>query len=53
LCELLGHVRRDQQGMLSALIRPIFQADNAEQARELVTAALERLSGARPTPWSV
>jgi putative transposase len=43
LRELLGHVRRDQQGMLSALIRPIFQADNAEQARELVTTALERL----------
>jgi transposase-like protein len=43
LRELLGHVRRDQQGMLSALIRPIFQADNGEQARELVTAALERL----------
>jgi transposase-like protein len=43
LRELLGHVRRDQQGMLSALIRPVFQADNGEQARELVTAALERL----------
>ena len=43
LRELLGHVRRDQQGMLSALIRPIFQADNGEQARELVTTALERL----------
>jgi transposase-like protein len=43
LRELLGHVRRDQQGMLSALIRPIFQADDGEQARELVTAALERL----------
>src|SRR6476660_799834 len=43
LRELLGHVRRDQQGMLSALIRPIFQADNGEQARQLVTAALERL----------
>jgi transposase-like protein len=47
LRELLGHVRRDQQGMLSALIRPIFQADNAEQARELVTAALDRL---KPLP---
>ena len=45
LRELLGHVRRDQQGMLSALIRPIFQADSGEQARELVTAALERLEG--------
>jgi transposase-like protein len=43
LRELLGHVRRDQQGMLSALIRPIFQAETGEQARELVTAALERL----------
>jgi transposase-like protein len=43
LRELLGHVRRDQQGMLSALIRPIFQADDAQQARELVTGALEHL----------
>ncbi|MGH3025609.1 MAG: IS256 family transposase, partial [Gaiellaceae bacterium] len=43
LRELLGHVRRDQQGMLSALIRPIFQAETGEQARELVTVALERL----------
>jgi transposase-like protein len=43
LRELLGHVRRDQQGMLSALTRPIFHADNGEQARELVTAALEPL----------
>src|SRR5579862_7218237 len=45
LRELLGHVRRDQQGMLSALIRPIFQAESGEQARELVTAALVRLEG--------
>ena len=43
LRELLGHVRRDTQSMLSALIRPIFEADQGEQARELVTAALERL----------
>ena len=48
LRELPGHVRRDQQGMLSALIRPIFQADNGEQARGLVTAALERLEAPLP-----
>jgi hypothetical protein len=27
--------------MLGALIRPIFQADDGERARELVSAALE------------
>ena len=48
LREALGHGRRDQHGMLGALIRPIFHADDAEQARQLVGAALERL--AQPLP---
>jgi putative transposase len=48
LREMIGHVRRDQQGMLSALIRPIFQADNGAKAREFVTAALERLEAPLP-----
>ena len=48
LREALGHARREQQPMLAALIRPIFNADDGEQARELVGAALERL--AKPLP---
>jgi putative transposase len=43
LREALGHARREQQPMLAALLRPLFNADSAEQARELVTDALERL----------
>jgi transposase-like protein len=48
LREALGHARREQQPMLAALIRPIFNAENGEQARAQVTAALERL--AQPLP---
>ena len=48
LREALGHVRKEQQGMVAALIRPIFNADNAEQARELVGEAIARLE--RPLP---
>jgi transposase-like protein len=43
LRETLGHVRKDQQGMVAALLRPIFNADGADAARELVGDALERL----------
>src|SRR2546429_6141551 len=43
LRESLGHARREQQPMLAALIRPVFNADTGEQARELVTDALDRL----------
>jgi putative transposase len=43
LREALGHARREQQPMLAALIRPLFNVDSAEQARELVSDALERL----------
>src|ERR671925_1249047 len=43
LREALGHVRKEQQGMVAALIRPIFNADSGEQARELVSEALTRL----------
>jgi transposase-like protein len=48
LREALGHARREQQPMLAALIRPIFNADNGGQARGLVDAALERLE--KPLP---
>ena len=46
--EALGHARREQQPMLAALIRPIFNADSHEQARELVGEAIARLE--RPLP---
>jgi len=48
LRETLGHVRKDQQGMVAALLRPTFNADTGEQARELVGDALERLR--KPLP---
>jgi transposase-like protein len=48
LRETLGHVRKDQQGMVAALLRPIFNADDREQAQQLVGDALERLR--KPLP---
>ena len=48
LRESLGHVRKDQQGMVAALLRPIFNADAGESGRELVGDALERLR--KPLP---
>ena len=48
LREALGHARREQQPMLAALIRPIFNADTREHARELVGDAIARLE--RPLP---
>jgi transposase-like protein len=48
LREALGHVRKDQQGMVGALLRPIFNADTGELVRELVGDALDRLR--KPLP---
>jgi putative transposase len=48
LREALGHARREQQPMLAALIRPIFNAESGEQARQLLGDAIERLE--RPLP---
>src|SRR5881398_43489 len=48
LREALGHARREQQPMLAALLRPIFNADTVEQARELLGEALDRLR--KPLP---
>jgi putative transposase len=48
LREALGHARKEQQGMLAALLRPLFNAETGEAARELVSDALERLR--RPLP---
>jgi putative transposase len=48
LREALGHARREQQPMLAALIRPIFNADSGGHARDLVGDAIARLQ--RPLP---
>jgi transposase-like protein len=48
LREALGHVRKDQQGMVAALLRPIFNAETDEVARALVGDALDRLE--KPLP---
>ncbi len=48
LREALGHARKEQQPMLAALIRPIFNAETGEHARELLGEAIERLE--RPLP---
>ncbi len=43
LRESLGHARKEQQGMLGALLRPLFNAPDGETARALLGDALERL----------
>jgi len=48
LREALGHARREQQPMLAALLRPLFNAEAGESARELLNEALERLH--KPLP---
>src|SRR4051794_8815890 len=45
LRDCLGHARKDQHGLLGALIRPIFTAEDGEQARQRLrdaVAGLER-----------
>jgi transposase-like protein len=44
----LGHAHREQQPMLAALLRPLFNAGDGEAARELAGEALERLR--KPLP---
>ncbi len=39
LRDCLGHARRDQHGLLAALIRPIFNADSQGQARDRLSEA--------------
>ena len=48
LREALRHCPKDQQGMLAAAIRPIFNAENAEEARGLLGQTVERLAGPLP-----
>jgi transposase-like protein len=45
LRDCLGHARRDQHGVLAALIRPIFNADSLEQARDRLSEAVAHLDG--------
>ena len=48
LRDCLGHARKDQHGLLAALIRPIFRADSAEQARDRRSEAVATLDGKLP-----
>src|SRR4051812_48279404 len=45
LRDCLGHARRDQHGVLGALIRPIFNADSQAHARERLSEAIAHLDG--------
>src|SRR4051794_7750491 len=45
LRDCLGHARRDQHGLLAALIRPIFNADSRDQARDRLSEAVAHLDG--------
>jgi putative transposase len=48
LRDCLGHARRNQHGLLAALIRPIFAAESDEQARERLGEAVGQLERALP-----
>jgi putative transposase len=43
LRDCVGHARRDQHGLLGALIRPIFAADGLAQARDRLSEAVAHL----------
>ena len=45
LRDCFGRPRRDQHGLLGALIRPIFAADSLVQARDRLSEAIARLDG--------
>src|SRR6188472_1417865 len=48
LRDCLGHARRDQHGLLAALIRPIFNAESLDQARDRLSEAVTTLEGKLP-----
>src|SRR5436190_3536450 len=48
LRDCLAHARKDQHGLLAALIRPIFNADNLQQARDRLSEAVAHLDGRMP-----
>jgi putative transposase len=45
LRDCLGHCRRDEHGMLAALIRPIFNQPTREEARDRLSEAVATLEG--------
>jgi putative transposase len=45
LRDCLGHARKDQHGLLGALIRPIFNCDSQAQARDRLSEAVAHLDG--------
>jgi putative transposase len=45
LRDCLGHARKDQHGLLGALIRPIFNCDSLAQARDRLSEAVAHLDG--------
>jgi putative transposase len=48
LRDCLGHARRDQHGLLAALIRPIFNAEHLAGARDKLSEAVATLEGTLP-----
>jgi len=48
LRDCLGHARKDQHGLLAALIRPIFNAADGEDARARLTEAITALEDRLP-----
>ena len=48
LRDCLGHARRDEHGALAALIRPIFNQEDREQARDRLSEAVAALDGRLP-----
>jgi putative transposase len=45
LRDCFGHARKDQHGLLGALIRPVFAADSLAQARDRLSEAVAHLDG--------
>ncbi len=45
LRDRLGHARRDQHGLLAALIRPVFNQPDGPAARDALSAAVAQLDG--------
>jgi putative transposase len=45
LRDCLGHARKDQHGLLAALIRPIFNQADGAAARDALSAAVAQLDG--------
>jgi transposase-like protein len=48
LRDCFGPARKDQHGLLGALIRPIFAADDLAQARDRLSEAVAHLEGPLP-----